>query len=385
MAILPQITMDYDQIPFIPGLELSELFYREAVRPILERRFPGLRYAAARLDYGSDVLGFDTPQSRDHGWGPKVTLFLQQSEHAAQRESLYEVLSQELPVSVHGYPTNYDQPFSGEAGLVPVEHGPVRPWVAVVTVPGFFRDYLGIDATQPLKVMDWLSLPPQHLRTVAAGKVFHDGWGELSRVRELLCWYPHDLWLYLLANQWRRIDQEEPFMARCGDVGDELGSRLVAARLVIELVKLCLLMERQYPPYYKWFGTAFSRLACASELQPVFQRVLDSQGWREREGHLSQAYRLVMAAHNTLGLTPTIEPEISPFFNRPYQVPHTARFVEALHAAIQSPQVRALPQDVGGVSQFVDSTDLLSDPHLCRKLGVVYTAESGGQDREPSY
>jgi hypothetical protein len=46
-------------------------------------------------------------------------------------------------------------------------------------------------------------------------------------------------------------------MARCGDVGDELGSRLVAARLIEEL------MQKQYWPYAKWFGTAFSKLACA--------------------------------------------------------------------------------------------------------------------------
>lgn len=372
--------MDYDHIPFIPGLELSEVFYHEAVHPILERRYPGLRHAAARLDYGSDVLGFDTPQSRDHGWGPKVTLFLQEADDGALRESLYETLSQELPVSVRGYPTNYDQPFSGEAGLVPVERGPVRPWIAMVTVPGFIQDYLGLDATQPLGVVDWLSLPPQHLRTVAAGKVFHDGWGELSRVREILRWYPHDLWLYLLANQWRRIDQEEAFMARCGDVGDELGSRLVAARLVIELMKLCFLMARQYPPYYKWFGTAFSKLACASELKPVFQQVLDSRDWHTREGHLSRAYRLVMEAHNTLGLTPAIEPEISSFFNRPYQVPHAARFVEALHVTIQSPQVQALPRDVGGVAQFVDSTDILSDPRLCRKLEKIFAVENDWSD-----
>ncbi len=377
--------MDFDPIPFIPGLELSEAFYHEAVQPILLYHFPELCYAAARLDYGSDVLGFDTPQSRDHGWGPKVTLFLKTDELAALRESIYNILVHELPVEVRGYPTNYDQPFSGEAMLVPVEGGPVQPWVAVVTVSGFFKDYLGIDATQTLGVVDWLSLPPQHLRTVAAGKVFHDGWGALSRVREVLRWYPHDLWLYLLANQWHRIDQEEPFMARCGDVGDELGSRLVASRMVIELMKLCFLMERQYPPYYKWFGTAFGQLTCASELQPLFQQILDSQDWLAREGFLSQAYRLVMKAHNALGLTPAIEPEISLFYNRPYQVPHAARFVEALRAAIQSPQVQALPKDVGGVAQFVDSTDLLSDAHLCRKLGVVYTAESDGPVRERPY
>ena len=42
--------------PFIKGLELSALFYREAVRPILDEHYPGLAHSAARLDFGSDVL-----------------------------------------------------------------------------------------------------------------------------------------------------------------------------------------------------------------------------------------------------------------------------------------------------------------------------------------
>lgn len=54
---------------FIPGLKLSEYFFDEAIRPIMADSFPQLPYSAARLDYGSDVLGFDTPMSMDHGWG----------------------------------------------------------------------------------------------------------------------------------------------------------------------------------------------------------------------------------------------------------------------------------------------------------------------------
>lgn len=52
--------------PFIKGLELSQLFYEEAVRPILMIHFPQLTYSAALLGRGSETLGFDTPQSTDH-------------------------------------------------------------------------------------------------------------------------------------------------------------------------------------------------------------------------------------------------------------------------------------------------------------------------------
>lgn len=66
--------------PFIKGLELSERFYREAVAPILAQRFPKLRYSAALIGPGSDVLGFDTPQSMDHDWGPRLLLFLGEAD-----------------------------------------------------------------------------------------------------------------------------------------------------------------------------------------------------------------------------------------------------------------------------------------------------------------
>lgn len=364
--------MDFDGIPFIPGLELSETFYYEAVRPILDQHFPQVSHAAARLDYGSDVLGFDTPQSRDHGWGPKVTLFLSEGDFLVYKNLISETMAIELPVEIRGYPTNYDQPFKGESCLVPIDQGPVRHWVAVVTVQDFFRSYLQVDPTGTLTVIEWLILPPQHLRTIASGKIFHDETGQLSAATQKLRWYPQDVWLYLLANQWRRIDQKEPFIARCGDVGDDLGSQIVASRMVIELMKLCFLMERQFPPYYKWFGTAFGQLDCTSELAPVLKRILDSQNWKQREKCLSDAYQLVMDRHNALGLTPKIESGVSPFFNRPYQVPHAGRFGDALHAAIQSETVRSLPRDMGGVSQFTDSTDILSNPNAWGKLRGIY-------------
>ncbi len=44
---------------FIPGMKLSEAFFGEAVAPIVELHWPGVAFSAARLDFGSDVLGFD--------------------------------------------------------------------------------------------------------------------------------------------------------------------------------------------------------------------------------------------------------------------------------------------------------------------------------------
>ncbi|MGH3964336.1 MAG: hypothetical protein ACRDRY_13940 [Pseudonocardiaceae bacterium] len=57
-----------DVIPapsFLPGTQLSGEFYAKVVRPVLDGRSHG----AALLGWGSDVLGYDTDRSTDHGWG----------------------------------------------------------------------------------------------------------------------------------------------------------------------------------------------------------------------------------------------------------------------------------------------------------------------------
>lgn len=48
---------------FVPGVRLAAEYYAEVVRPLLDQAFPGLRYAAALLGPGSEVLGFDTERS----------------------------------------------------------------------------------------------------------------------------------------------------------------------------------------------------------------------------------------------------------------------------------------------------------------------------------
>jgi hypothetical protein len=47
----------------IPGLQLSEKFYRAVVKPILYTAYPGLVYSAALMGSGSESL-VTTPPSR---------------------------------------------------------------------------------------------------------------------------------------------------------------------------------------------------------------------------------------------------------------------------------------------------------------------------------
>jgi hypothetical protein len=358
---------------FIPGLKLSDAFYREAVRPVLDADFPGLRHAAAIIGSGSEVLGFDTSMSADHHWGPRVMLFLDETDHARYRDALHERLRHRLPYTFRGYPTSFSPPNPDDNGtqlLQAVESGPVNHRVEILTIRSL-GDYLGIDPHADLEPSDWLTLPEQKLRSITAGAVYHDDIG-LEAVRRKFAYYPHDVWLYLLAAGWTRIGQEEHLMGRAGYVGDELGSQIIAARLVHDLMRLCFLMERQYAPYPKWFGTAFAQLDSGPQLAPILRAALMADTWPEREQHLGRAYELAAARHNTLGITELLPATVSPFFGRPFQVIHGERFAAAIKARIQDERVKRIPTDIGGIDQFSDSTDLLENPGLRTRLRRLY-------------
>jgi hypothetical protein len=252
--------------------------------------------------------------------------------------------------------------------LEPTGGGLVRHRVEVFDLSAWLIDRLGIDPRKGLGAVDWLSIPSQRLREVTAGAVFHDGLGQLTPLRHDLAWYPDDVWRYLLAVQWRRIAQDETFPGRCAEVGDDLGSRLVTARLARDLMRLAMLIERHYPPYAKWLGTAFASLPDVADLRSLLADAVEAPDWPRREDGLCGAYELLARAQNDRGLAPPVEPTVRSFHDRPFRVLGADRFADALRSAITDPSVLAVPVHVGSVDQFVDSTDLLTDPSALRQL-----------------
>lgn len=353
---------------FIQGLKLSSIFFHEAVKPLLARRYPHLTYSAALLGPGSDVLGYDTEQSTDHDWGPRLLLFLNEQDMESSQHTIDACFRKELPVEICGFPTNYGGHEDGTLYMVPTKTGPIRHRVEIASPTPYFRSILGFDPDNDISPVDWVSIPENLLLSLTAGRVFHDGLGQLRPLRRKLSYYPHEVWLYLLSCQWRRIGQEEAFMGRCGQVDDDLGSRIVAARLVRDLMRLCFMIERRYPPYIKWFGAAFAELESAAILRPVFENVLKAASWQARQEHLTRAYQHLALQHNNLGITPPLATEVTPFFDRPFLVIQAEKFSEAILAQIQDPQVRALPPRLGAYDQFVDSTDALQYRDRIRKV-----------------
>ncbi|MFD6444711.1 DUF4037 domain-containing protein [Promicromonospora sp. NPDC060204] len=330
------------------GTELARAYWADVVRPILDRKLPDVPRAAARLGSGSDVLGLDDDTSRDHDWGLRLTLLVP----AERVREVDEVLAVSLPASYQDLPTAF-----------PVTWDPVvRHRVEVAAPVDLVRSRTGLDLGGDLGgdlgATDWLSLTGQAVLEVTAGPVFEDAPGELTALRERLAWYPHDVWLHVLAAEWTRVEQELPFVGRTGQRGDDLGSRLLAARLVTALVRLGFLLERHWPPYPKWAGTLFGRLPVASSVGGELARALAAGTWHERDAALRAACEALHARQRAVGLPALDGPVCQDFYDRPFTGLRDVAGV--LRAAVADPEVRALPHR-GGVEQWVDDVGTLTD------------------------
>jgi len=345
----------------LPGAELARRFFIGAVEPLLAQFMPQLGYAAARLGSGSDVLGLDDEMSRDHDWGCRLTLLVDE-DAGGQVPRISRLLDEGLPKRFGEFPVRFPVTFDTS-----VSHK-----VQVATVAGFAASRLGVDPVGGLSVVDWLSLTGQGVLEVTAGPVFTDTTRTLAPVRDLLAWYPPDVERYVLAAGWQRICQAMPMVGRTAGKGDEFGSRLLSAGLAGDLAALAFALSRRWAPYAKWRGTVFRSLPVAVRLGPLLDAAVAAAGWREREDALAAACEVLLDLQREHGL-PAPEPAVIPFFDRPYRTVDRAVPRELL-ADITDPDVARLPPMVGSIEQWVDSTDVLSSSGRRAALQVGYRA-----------
>jgi hypothetical protein len=365
----PAETVSADATP--NGAELARLFHAEAVAPLLARELPRLRYAAARLGTGSDVLGLDDARSRDHDWGCRLTLLVGEPDADAV-PAVTGLLETHLPGTFRGLPVRFGTTWNPAAAHQ----------VEVATVRGYAAGRLGVpvDPARGLAPLDWLVLSGQSVLEVTAGPVFADATAELAAVRSRLEWYPPDVERYALAEGWRRIAEELPYLGRAAERGDEPGARLIAARLADTIMHLAFLLSRRWMPYRKWRGTAFAALPAAGRLTEPLSAILSdtppgpgtAPGWRRREEAIADACEVLLDLQRSrrLPVTPTAT---IPFFDRPYRtVP--GELMTGLRAGITDPGVARLPVGVGTVEQWADAHTILSGPGRRAALRAAYLA-----------
>lgn len=237
------------------GLELSRLFYEEAVRPMLEKEFPGmLPYVACGLaGSGSECLGYDDETSWDHDFGPGVCIFLPGEDLVSRRDAfLLERAYDKLPREFMGFRRSLLPP----AGSV--RHGVIR-------TADFFTEKTGTP-DGALSPEEWLSISEQYLLEATDGEIFFDGFGEVTRIREALAAFPEDIRLKKMAGALFLMGQAGSYnYPRCIAHGETLAAQLALSEYVLAAIRLGHLLAGRYMPYYKWAFRSFREISDAPE------------------------------------------------------------------------------------------------------------------------
>jgi hypothetical protein len=286
---------------FIPSLELSRMLYEEEIAPLMEERFPDVRYAAATLGMCSEILGLDDEVSMDHEWGPRVKLFLSKRDRDACSSDVMSALRAALPMRFKGFDMMWRRPG--------VDVHDTRETILYHVGVGTVSDALGFcggTETLPLQDMDWLEVSEQHLLEFTSGVVYRDDTGELSGARELLWHYPDNVLRFLLRAEWNAVGGDWFPIGRIGSRGDQLGLRIQASKIVRHLMSIAFLVSRRYAPYKKWFGTLFKELPVAAALEPVLLDLAGEEDWQRVEEKIGQAASILLQEQNRLGISSEI-------------------------------------------------------------------------------
>lgn len=348
---------------FVKGMELCESFFNDCAKGIIEQNFPNMKYSAGLIGYGSDVLGYDDAVSTDHMWGPRFYLFLGQ-EDISQKDNLFQELSENLPYTYKGYSVNFTEPDPNDCGVQHpqfISEGKVNPLIFIQTFDNYLVEQLGTSDLDNIKPFEWLAFSEQRLLSLVSGKFFVDGLNcaeEISKIK----YYPREVKLYMIASNWDIIASEQAFVKRCGECGDEIGSRIICSRIAERLMRLCFLYMNTYAPYSKWFGTAFSKLDVDKKVMHTIQSALYMNSLEDREDKIVEAQTLVADIHNESGLTDFVDYQIESYFGRNIKVIFADKFAEATvrelkHTVFENTPLIGTLSQIGGLSSFADEQE----------------------------
>lgn len=265
--------MGTGQPPAVGAIELGRDFFRQVVRPAMERVCPRhlARAACGRFGMGSECLGMDDAVSRDHHWGPKVDILLPDAMFRETDPAIWAKVAERFPASFRG--------FRLEAGYVG------GPGLAPEGIGSFLSRTIG-RTSPPESDTDWLDIPEEDIVHVVNGEVWHDPSGGFSRIRAVFeGYYPDAVWKRRIAHWCRYASGMGLYWMQRARLRDNLVFLHTSfANTLKRTIELAFLLNRTYFPYDKWLYPLFRRLDHpAPAMVPLIdEATADGATWERR-------------------------------------------------------------------------------------------------------
>ncbi len=220
-------------------LDITEEYWNKTALPDLEKNIPeALEHIAAGLvGNGSECFGYDGEYSRDQDWGVDFFIWVDddRKELIAPLKKWKEELFRKLPP----------------------EHARARSAYGAVVEPlaagDFYYSLIGMRGPSS-ELFEWMRAPESSFAMAVNGKVFFDGSGRFTQLRNgFLNYYPEDIRLKKIVKQCMMMAQTGQYnLGRMAGRGDNVTAGLILARFMEETMHMAFAINKVYMPYYKW-------------------------------------------------------------------------------------------------------------------------------------
>lgn len=261
------------------GLELSEAYYNEYGKKMIEEEFPELsdRIAAGLVGEGSECLGFDDEFSVDHDFEPGFCLWITAEDEKSFGFKLEKAYAR-LPKEFCGYSRQKPAPVGG------ARHG-------VMIIDEFYQRLIGSSGA-PQSEEEWLAIPSHRLCAASNGKVFCDRLGVFSKTREILKnGYPEAVRRKKLSDMlWNMAQSGQYNYGRCVKRGEIGAAGLALFEFIKSSISVIYLLNNSFEPFYKWAYRGMRELPLLSELE---QKLVILSEMRNGDGEIALKLKLI--------------------------------------------------------------------------------------------
>ncbi len=259
-------------------------FYETCLRPMIAAKFPEYadRIAAGLVGEGSECFGFDDDYSRDHDMEIGACLWLSKGDYDVIGEALqkeYEELAERYG---HHGPNMINA--GGRHGVFSAREFYARLLHIPVELAGKF---MGNRKGDELSVEEWMSIKEMHLAAATNGKIFAEGDGTFTRIRnKLLEYYPDNIWRMRLAIKLHEFSQSGQYnYARMMARGDCVTARVCLGKALDTAMEILYLLNKTYAPYYKWRRKGLEGFANTAGCRIILDRLAllpdQSDAWKD--------------------------------------------------------------------------------------------------------
>ena len=255
--------------PMLKGMELCKAYYEAYKEDFLKDFQQYKQYMAfGLLGDGSDCLGLDDEHSQDHDYGPGFCVFIP--------EKLYDTIGKELEQAYNGLPKEF-------MGYTRTTTNQGMKRVGVKTIEAFYREYIGVPDI-PQTEGEWLLALPERFRAATSGEIFDDYYGEFTRIQEgLKQFYPEYLYKKMLANELSMMAQTGQYnYGRMLSRGEKVTVQYILAKYMEHTMNVVYLLNKEYPPFYKWKHKAMTNLPILPEIMDILNAIADMEYGDER-------------------------------------------------------------------------------------------------------